>query len=153
MQKGGVVNFFELHLAYYSSFGNLQSRAMFPFVNTLGFFCCCFFPHRLHYVIINICFISLLQMIVISNGLVMITKQTKHEKCDVSQLPVSWLSAVSLLSSTLFSEIRSITTELGPLTKHIAISSRCVVMCAVDYIFNPQCVPEGWSPNPTLDLH
>lgn len=46
-----------------------------------------------------------------------------------------------------------ITAELGPLTKHIAISSQCVVMCSVDYIFNPQCVPEGWSSNPTLDLH
>lgn len=40
-----------------------------------------------------------------------------------------------------------VTAELGPLTKHIAISSQCVVMCSVDYIFNPQCVPEGWSSN------
>lgn len=73
----------------------------------------------------------------------------------VSQLIVLvfWPTAVSLLSSTVFSEFYSISTELGPLRKYIAISSRCVVMCAVDYIFNPQRVPEGRSSDPTLDLH
>lgn len=76
MQKGGVVvNFFELHylLAWILFLiRKLRIRSNVSFCEYFGVFLI-FFLHRLHYVNISICFISLLQMIVISNRSVVIT--------------------------------------------------------------------------------